>query len=618
MRRSGVALHNSLFVRLLAASLLVAVCAVAATTWLAVTTTTRAISTEQGRSSKADAGIYDALIGYSATHTDWGGVQSLVRELGARTGRAITLTTAARTTLASSESTVRVPDRPAATIDPLRLDPVLSRESTIGPIDPRAVGPFLLEGEDRELVRGRVQKITDCLTERGVATKLNPLPSGRSTIQPTGPKSEIRVKLMEACGIDLLKVPTPLERMPLAQVSELASECLKQQARPPVDVFADFSWRFTGHSERQEYSDRAAQECVNEGRRQQLRPYVSPPVMLFVADPGHPTTETVKLSTANTLRISGAAGIVLTVTCAVTILLGVRLVRPLRALITAAQRPADEAVRVPVLTKDEIGHVAAAFNDLAERRESLERQRRAMVSDVAHELRTPLTNIRSWLEAAQDGLTPTDQQLLALLLDEAMLLQHVIEDLRDLAEAESGSLVLHPEPLPVRQVLEQVAVAHHGAAGPAGVELAIEAAEELEVHADPVRLRQVISNLVSNAVRHTPSGGRVVLRSRAQGTELVVEVADTGSGIDAADLPHVFDRFWRADKSRNRQTGGSGLGLAITRKLTEAHHGTVSVVSTPGVGSVFTVRLPSGEAPDEGAPRGSPPGVKAGTDTGRS
>lgn len=612
MRRSGVALHNSLFVRLLAASLLVAACAVAATTWLAVTTTTRAISTEQGRSSKADAGIYDALIGYSATHTDWGGVQSLVRELAARTGRAITLTTAARTTLASSESTVRVPDRPAASVDPLRLDPVLSRESSIGPIDPRAVGPFLLEGEDRELVRERVQKITDCLTERGVATKVNPLPSGRSTIQPTGPESEIRVKLMEACGIDLLKVPTSLEEMPLTQVSELASECLKQQARPPVEVFADFSWRFTGHSKRQEYSDRAAQECVNEGRRQQLRPYVSPPVLLFVADPGHPTTETVKLSTANTLRISGAAGIVLTVTCAVTILLGVRLVRPLRALITAAQRPADEAVRVPVLTKDEIGHVAAAFNDLAERRETLELQRRAMVSDVAHELRTPLTNIRSWLEAAQDGLTPTDQQLLALLLDEAMLLQHIIEDLRDLAEAEAGSLVLHREPLPVRHVLEHVAVAHYGAAGPAGVELAIEAAEELEVHADPVRLRQVISNLVSNAVRHTPSGGRVVLRSRVEGTELVVEVADSGSGIDAADLPHVFDRFWRADKSRNRQTGGSGLGLAITRKLTEAHHGTVSVVSTPGLGSVFTVRLPCGDAPDEGAPRATSPEANAG------
>ncbi|MCF3128807.1 sensor histidine kinase [Streptomyces olivochromogenes] len=594
MRRSGVPLHTSLFVRLLAASLLVALCSVAATTWVAVTTTTQAISTEQGRSSQADARIYDALIGYSATHTDWGGVQPLVRDLAARTGRAITLTTPARTPLAGSEPTMRIRQRPAASVDPLRLDPVLSHESTVGPIDPRAVGPFLLEGEDRDRVRAIVHKITGCLAGPRIATEVVPLPTGRYSIRFTGHTSHADELLtaQRTCDFDQLKAPVPSEVVPLRQASDLASECLNQQGRPSVEIFADFSWHFTGHTKHQENSDRAAQECVYEGRRQQLRPYVSPPVLLFVSDRGHPTTETVRLSSENTVRIAGAAGIVLTVTCAVTILLGSRLVRPLRALITAAQRPADEAARVPVLTKDEIGRVALAFNDLSERRETLERQRRAMVSDVAHELRTPLTNIRSWLEAAQDGLTPTDQPLLALLLDEAMLLQHIIEDLRDLAAAEAGNLVLHREALSVRHVLEQVAVAHHGAAGPAGVELSIQAADELAVHADPVRLRQAIGNLVSNAIRHTPSGGRVVLRSRSEGNELILEVIDTGCGIQPADLPHVFDRFWRADKSRNRQTGGSGLGLAITRKLTEAHDGTISVISTPGIGSVFTVRLP--------------------------
>ncbi|WP_431773296.1 sensor histidine kinase [Streptomyces cucumeris] len=602
MRRFTVPLHTSLFARLLIASLLVAICAVAATTWLAVTSTTRAINTEQGRSSKADARIYDALLGYAATHTDWGGVQDLVHELAERTGRAITLTTSARTRIASSESTVRLPARPSASVDPLRLDPVLSHES-IGPIDPRAVGPFLLKAEDREVVRKMARRTRDCLAARQVAAKIVRLPSGRSTVQVTGagdldsgaiptpePGANGRTSI-GMCGLDLLKEPLPPERPPLSQVAASASECLKQQARPPVEVFADFSWRFRGNGT-PENSDRAAQECVNEGRRTQLRPYVSPSVLLFVSDRENPDTTAIDLSEANIVRITGAAGIVLTVTCAVTVLLGSRLVRPLRALIAAAQRPVDEAARVPVLTKDEIGRVAAAFNDLAERRETLERQRRAMVSDVAHELRTPLTNIRSWVEAAQDGLTPADQQLLALLLDEAMLLQHIIDDLRDLSAAESGSLVLHCETLPVRQVLEQVTAAHQGAAGPAVVTPAVEAAEELEVYADPVRLRQVVSNLVSNAIRHTPSGGHVVLRSQVEGDELVIEVADSGSGIDPEDLPYVFDRFWRADKSRNRQTGGSGLGLAITRKLCEAHDGTVSVISTPGRGSVFTVRLP--------------------------
>ncbi|MFK4149282.1 sensor histidine kinase [Streptomyces sp. NPDC004065] len=600
MRRFGVSLRTSLLTRLLAASLLVAVCSVAATTWLAVTITTRAISTEQDRSSRADARIYDALIDYAATHTDWGGVQELVRELAAGTGRAITLTTpSARTVIASSESAVRLPDKPSASIDPLRLDPVLSGTSAVEPIDPRAVGPFLLQGEDRGRARKAVNKFMDCLEESGIAAEARPLPSGRFTIEFKGPQDDVRWKVVSACDLDSLKKPLPLEELPLAQIAELASACLKQQARPPVEVFADFSWRFTGGAPQN--ADRAAQECVNEGRRQQLRAYVSPPVLLFLSDGGRPGTTSIELSAANTRRIAGAAGIVLAVTCAVTVLLGMRLVRPLRALIAAAQRPADEEVRVPVLTKDEIGRVAVAFNDLAERRETLERQRRAMVGDVAHELRSPLTNIRSWLEAAQDGLTPADQHLLALLRDEAMQLQHIIDDLRDLAAAEAGRLVLHPEPLPVRHILEQVAAAHLGAAGPAGVGLLIEADDELEVHADPVRLRQIVSNLVSNAIRHTSSAGRVVLRARADGDELVVEVADSGSGMDPADLPHVFDRFWRADKSRSRQTGGSGLGLAITRKLTEAHGGTVSVDSTPGIGSVFTVRLP-GSRPDPGLP----------------
>jgi two-component system, OmpR family, sensor histidine kinase BaeS len=594
VRRSGVALRGSLFVRLLVMSLLVAACSVAATTWLAVTTTTRAINTEQGQSSQAHIHIYDTLIGYAATHTDWAGVQGLVDELASHTGTAITLTTPRRTRIADSEPPgEREHGRPSASVDPLRLDPVLSDDS-VGPIDPRAVGPFLLQDRDRKQARQLLDHITGCLDDEGIATKVTTLPSGRSTIQLTEAKAEaeaeVRLDVVRNCRMDELKKPQRSEELPLSQVADLATKCLRQQARGPVEVFADFSWRYR-EDDTSANSDRAAQECVNEGRRQQLRAYVSPPVLLFLSDRSNPGAATLELSPANFVRIAGTAGLVLVVTCAMTVLLGVRLVRPLRALIAAAQRPAGEAVRVPVLTKDEIGDLAVAFNDLTDRREVLERERRALVNDVAHELRTPLTNIRSWLEAAQDGLTPADQELLALLLDEAVLLQHVIDDLRDLAAAEAGNLVLHREVLSIRQVLEQVVLAHRGAAGPAGVRLRIEAAEELEVDADPVRLRQVISNLVSNAIRHTPNGGQVVLRSRVEGGELVVEVADSGTGIDPADLPHVFDRFWRADKSRTRQTGGSGLGLAITRKLTEAHDGTVSVTSTPGLGCVFTVRL---------------------------
>lgn len=288
-------------------------------------------------------------------------------------------------------------------------------------------------------------------------------------------------------------------------------------------------------------------------------------------------------------------------------LAGSRLVRPLHALTGAAQRMRDGEDSAPVRVTDdnEIGRLAAAFNDMADHRARLETQRKDMVSDVAHELRTPLSNIRGWLEAAQDGLAEPDPAFIASLHTEAVQLQHIIDDLQDLAAADAGALRLHPEPVRIEDVLAQVAAAHQARAETAGVALSAlpwaDGAPAPELWADPVRLRQAVGNLVSNAVRHTPSGGRVTLRAygcgpsadgAADGGEVVVEVADTGSGISAAHLPHVFDRFWRAEKSRSRRTGGSGLGLAIVRKLVEAHGGSVGAASVEGQGSVFTVRLP--------------------------
>jgi two-component system sensor histidine kinase BaeS len=216
-----------------------------------------------------------------------------------------------------------------------------------------------------------------------------------------------------------------------------------------------------------------------------------------------------------------------------------------------------------------------------------------MVSDVAHELRTPLTNIRSWLEAAQDGLAPADPQLLTLLLEEAVLLQHIIDDLRDLAAADAGNLRVHPEPAQLADLLAQVADAHRSAAETAGVRLRTEVHGDPEAVVDPVRLRQMVGNLVANAVRHTPAGGAVTVSAGYDHNGLVIAVRDTGVGIAEADLPRIFDRFWRADTSRTRATGGSGLGLSIARKLAEAHGGDITVASRPGAGTVFTVRLPS-------------------------
>jgi two-component system, OmpR family, sensor histidine kinase BaeS len=211
--------------------------------------------------------------------------------------------------------------------------------------------------------------------------------------------------------------------------------------------------------------------------------------------------------------------------------------------------------------------------------------RKTMVNDLSHELRTPLGTMRGWVVAAQEGVADLDDDLLDLLLQETLVLQQLVEDLQELAAADAGALNLRPEPVDAAELLAGVAAAHQ-------VVLDVPAGEELRLTADPVRLRQVVRNLVVNAVQHTPADGRVVVSGRIEGDEVVLTVADTGHGIAAEDLPHVFDRFWRADRSRARVTGGRGLGLAIAKHYVIAHQGTITVASEAGEGTTFTVRLP--------------------------
>ncbi|WP_409058898.1 sensor histidine kinase [Streptomyces sp. SYP-A7185] len=353
-------------------------------------------------------------------------------------------------------------------------------------------------------------------------------------------------------------------------------------------------------------ADTKAAACLGSARREQLGPYVSAPALLFVTASDGSRTAAARagessgfsLSGANTTRLAGLSAGILAVTVAVTAFAATRLTRPLRALTAATQRMKTGEAAEPVTARSagsagEIRQLAEAFNDMAAHRKALENQRQAMVSDVAHELRTPLSNIRGWLEAAEDGVVATDPELVSSLLEEAVLLQHIVNDLQDLAAADAGTLRLHREPVHASDVVDQVAAAHQAGAEAAGVRLSATTVGDPCFTADPLRLRQAIGNLVSNAIRHTPEGGSVTISCRATSDAVVVEVADTGTGIAPEDLPRVFDRFWRADKSRTRSTGGSGLGLAIVRQLVEGHGGTVTVGSAPGEGAVFTVRVPA-------------------------
>jgi two-component system sensor histidine kinase BaeS len=286
---------------------------------------------------------------------------------------------------------------------------------------------------------------------------------------------------------------------------------------------------------------------------------------------------------------------------------------PLADIMDAAEEVASGNLQVRVAERgsSEFQRLAASFNRMTEELARIDQQRRNLTADVAHELRTPLHIIQGNLEGILDGVYAPTPEHIEATLQETRTLARLVDDLRTLSLAESGQLPLHPELVDVHDLLADVATSFSPQAESANVELCVEADESIPMtlYGDPGRLDQVLSNLVSNALRHTPAQGKITLGAtllhngtgqsdgkNGEGTQIQLTVTDTGEGIPAEDLPFIFDRFWRGDRARTHKEGaGSGLGLAITGQLVKAHGGTITVASTPGSGTTFTVTLPAGE-----------------------
>lgn len=272
--------------------------------------------------------------------------------------------------------------------------------------------------------------------------------------------------------------------------------------------------------------------------------------------------------------------------------------RPLADLVAAIETVArgDLSVRLKEHNPPQLRALARSFNNMVGELERAEQQRRNMTADIAHELRTPLHVIQGNLEGMLDGVYEPNRENLSATLEETHLLARLVADLQTLSLAEAGQLPLHPTRFLVSDLLADAATSFSPQAATQQIDLAVEvsdAARTLELDADYDRLDQVLSNLIANALRYTPPGGKITLRVEAAPQALVrITVADTGSGIPPEDLPFVFDRFWKADRSRTRGSGaGSGLGLAISRQLIRAHGGTIEVASQPGQGTTFIIEL---------------------------
>jgi len=278
---------------------------------------------------------------------------------------------------------------------------------------------------------------------------------------------------------------------------------------------------------------------------------------------------------------------------------------PLRQLKKAASAisSGDLSQRVDIRSEDELGDLGQTFNQMAESLNSAEIQRQHLVADIAHELRTPITVIQANLEAMLDEVLPLNVEQVAALHDETLLLNRLVADLRLLSQAEAGALKLERHEAEIGSLIQRVVEKIRVQAQQKGINLEIETSENLpRISIDADRITQVLNNLIGNALRYTPQNGKIIVsatNSSGSAGTIQISVTDTGSGIDPVALPFVFDRFYRADQSRARNSGGSGLGLAIVKQLVEAHGGKVEAISPvfsnadkQGYGTRITITLP--------------------------
>jgi two-component system sensor histidine kinase BaeS len=538
--------------------ILVAVSATAATAWL----TLRQASQQINDSATTDRAQLDQVVArlktYGSLHGTWEGVPDLVQDLRAQTGQRIHLVADTGDVIVDTDTeenrTARplgsmvgfVDPRPVLNLDALPAEPASREKGVVGEIAAYRTGVLFAA----------------CLTRESVPVVASPTSTGVPRFDADLSTAEVR----DRQGVD-----------------EIVHGCRDGAAQPDRD-------RAAGLARVQECGTSTAEpldSCLAQAFTNQIGDVAPVPARVYLGARSDPAS----VLTAGPL-LAAAAGVA-TVAIIGTVLLSRQMLRPIDTLTAAAQRlgRGDLTGRVPVRGNDELAELARSFNRMADSLQRAEERQRRLVADVAHEIRTPLANLRGYLEALSDGVIAPDQDLFASLHEEAVLQQRIVDDLQDLALAEAGNLAYHRVTVDLAELLETCRTAHHARAASAGVSLSV-AAEPVAIHADPDRLRQVVGNLVTNALRATAAGGSVRLLASRTDTQAIIQVVDSGSGIAADALRYVFDRFWRADSARGRRTGGSGLGLAIARQIVTDHQGIITVASEVGVGTTFTIALP--------------------------
>jgi two-component system sensor histidine kinase BaeS len=547
--------------------------AIAATAWISTRSTVAQLA-DSVDSQQADIDlIATQLQRYGIVHGVWIGVPALTLQLETATSQRIKLTTQDGQVIVDTDNLHGRAARPVADRSPVAIVPRPTLDLT--GLDPMRAYAVTMAA----IVDYRVDaRMAACLTEAGIPIT--------STADRYGvPSIGYDAAAAAAAGCVAAK-PTGAE---LAADTDGGGLCVKQLYTSPVPTGKPTVVRAP--------SD--ADTCLSTLFQQHTADVDAVTLLLFTGYRGGPTLH------VDYQRIALAAIPIVLAAIIGGALLSRHVLRPVDAVIRASRRlsSGQRDARVPERGHDEMTALARAFNRMADAVQTGDDRQRQLTADIAHELRTPLANIRGYLEALSDGVLEPTPEVFASLHEEAMLQQRTIDDLQDLALADRHRLIDHRVRVDVGDLARTAVAVHTARADAAGVTLTVHAPADLVVDGDPDRLRQAVGNLLTNALRATPPGGRIEVRAAADGAATVrVAVADTGHGIEPEHLPHIFDRFWRADPARGRDTGGTGLGLAITRGIVDGHGGTLHVESAPGAGTTVTITLPRDPLPAQRDP----------------
>ncbi|BBH70980.1 two-component sensor histidine kinase [Actinoplanes sp. OR16] len=591
--------------------LVVAVTAIGATAYLTISLTSREAARVDQARDQHEAVIVDEIRRFGIRNGQWAGVDDVVSEMADKTSLHIRVVTREGGVVLADSDNLR--KRAAG---PVQL---LSRQADPAPaLDPLIAGAAgqlalaaALTGEESDPVRakiaGRRAPVATPARPELPADLFGPIPPGDPGMQTLYQLAQYRAALLK---VRCMREQSGAWSAALATV-DAPYLSVKQTTGEPAcaasartRVHDDKGWLDTWWTAiaRCRLSPTALVECLSSQFTQGALSVSAVPVEIYFGAPQDPDV-------AGLGRPAGVAVLGVIVAAALgTAWIARRVSRPVRLLTGASLQLAAGRldVRVPYGGgEDELAALSNSFNSMAEALQRSEERQRRLIADVAHELRTPLSNLRGYLEGLADGVIEPTPELFASLHEETLLQRRILDDLQVLALAEAGELEYAPSPFDLAELAATAVTAHRAVAGNAGVDLVVDAPEPVEVHADPDRIRQVLGNLLSNAIRYTDAGGRVEIRVGRDPQGASLSVRDTGVGMSPDEVSRVFDRFWRADPARQRATGGSGLGLTIARRIVDDQGGSLAATSTRGLGTTFTVRLPVWESPAPVEPRRS-------------